>query len=150
MTRIERSVRIDAPAEDVWAAISDLDAVANWNPNVAEATCGTLSSGVGATRTCELAPRGHIEEVVSGWTEGTEIWFAIGAHGGIRSADMGLVIHRTSEGAVVDAIADYHLALGPVGPVIDKLTTRRLMSRMLERSLDGLKAHVEMTREESQ
>lgn len=149
MTRIERSVSIDAPADEVWAAISDLKAVANWNPNVADATTGTISRGVGATRTCELAPRGRIEEVVSGWTEGTEIWFAIGAHGAIRSADMGLVIHRTPEGAVVDAVADYHLALGPVGPVIDKLTTKRLMSHMLERALDGLKAHVE-TREESE
>lgn len=127
--------------------ISDLGAVADWNPNVQSATCGQHRNGLGATRICDIAPRGRISEVVSTWTEESEVWFAIGAHGGIRSADLGLTIHPTSDATIVEAVADYHLAIGPVGPVIDKPTTKRLMSRMLERSLDGLKAHVETRKE---
>ncbi len=143
MTLIERSIEIDASPSVVWSVLSELETVADWNPNVRSATCGPMRSGVGATRSCDLTPRGTIAEVVSKWTEGREVWFAIGAHGGIRSADMGLVIHPSQVGTLVDAIADYHLAFGPVGPVIDKLTTKRLMSRMLDRSLEGLKTYVE-------
>ena len=99
--------------------------------------------GVGAVRTCDLAPRGRLTETVSRWVDGQELWFAIGTHGAIRSADMGFLIGLAPDGSTVEAIADYHLALGPVGPVIDALTTKRLMSRMLERSLEGLKTHVE-------
>ena len=143
MTRIERSIEIDAEQSVVWSVLSELEAVADWNPNVRSATCGSIRSGVGARRVCDLAPQGRISEVVSSWTEGREMWFAIGPHGAIRSADMGLMIHSAGTGTVVDAVADYHLAFGPVGPVIDSLTTKRLMSRMLERSLEGLKTHME-------
>ncbi len=143
MTRLERSIEVDASPSIVWSVLSALETVADWNPNVQSASCGPIRSGVGATRNCDMAPQGQISEVVSKWTEGREVWFAIGAHGGIRSADMGLVLHPSPAGTLVDAIADYHLAFGPVGPVIDKLTTKRLMSRMLERSLDGLKTYVE-------
>ena len=52
------------------------------------------------------------------------------------------MIRPAPDGAVVEAVADYHLALGPVGPVIDKLTTKRLMIRMLERSLEGLEEYL--------
>lgn len=149
MTRIDRSVLIDAPPGEVWAVISDLDAVPDWNPNIRSASCGPVGTGLGATRICEIEPRGSIREVVSHWSEGREVWFAIGSHGGIRSADMGLIVQPTSDGTIVEAVADYHLALGPVGPVIDQLTTRRLMTNMLERSLDGLKKHVEDNRKVS-
>jgi carbon monoxide dehydrogenase subunit G len=146
MTRIERSIEISAPPHMVWSVVADLGTVADWNPNVRSATCSPTSTGVGATRICALAPRGRIKEVVSKWTEGREVWFAIGTHGGIRSADMGLVVRPDGETTIVDAVADYHLALGPVGPVIDTLTTKRLMNRMLEGSLNGLKRHVEQER----
>ncbi len=146
MTRIVRSIEISSLPETVWSVMSDLGAVADWNPNVRSARCGSSRSGLGASRTCELVPRGHISEVVSKWTEGREMWFAVESHGGIRSAEMGLIVRSAPGGAIVDAIADYHLAFGPIGPVIDTLTTNHLMSRMLARSLDGLKGHVEATR----
>lgn len=143
MTRIEQSIEIDASPSRIWRVVSDLASVADWNPNVRSATCGRQPVGVGAERTCDLDPGGRVAETVSTWVHEQEMWFAIGPHGAIRSADMGFVIASTDDGATVTAVADYHLALGPVGPVIDALTTKRLMSRMLERSLEGLKAYAE-------
>lgn len=148
MSHVERSTTIEASATDVWAVVADLDAVASWNPNVSSAVCGPQTTGLGATRTCHLKPTGRIDEVVSGWIDGEQIWFAVDDHGAIRSADMGLVVK--AEPAVADgprttvsAIADYHLAFGPLGPVIDALTVRRLMTRMLDGALGGLKQHLE-------
>lgn len=143
MTRIERSIDIEADTASVWSVVADLDAVAAWNPNVTSATCGAMSRGVGATRTCELSPGGWIEEVVSDWVDGERLWFAIGNHGGIRSADMGVILRTASTGTTVTAVADYHLAFGPLGPVIDQLKVKRQMVRMLDASLAGLKEHVE-------
>lgn len=145
MTRISRSVEIASDRQAVWAQLADLGAVANWNPNVSSATCGPVSYGTGATRVCELKPTGRIEETASEWIEGEEIWFAIGSHGGIRSADMGTVISSDGEVTTVTAIADYHLAFGPIGPVIDRLATRRLMGQMMDKTLAGLKEHIEST-----
>jgi hypothetical protein len=103
---------------------------------------------VGATRTCELTPRGRIDEVVSRWEPGKELWFAIGSHGGVRSADMGIVLTPSTSGTTVAAITDYHLAFGPLGPVVDRLTMRRAMTRMMDTSLRGLKEHIETTTRE--
>ncbi len=146
MARIESSIEISADRDAVWAAVADLDNVAVWNPDVASSTCESEETvGLGATRTCHLSGGGLIEEVVSGWDDGRRLQFAIGSHGGIRSADMGLDRVATGDGTRVTATADYHLAFGPIGPVIDRIAVKRQMARMLERSLAGLKNHIERT-----
>lgn len=148
MSHLERSVVIAAPAKAVWAVIADIGDVATWNPNVVSARCGPGAPGLGATRTCRLAPVGRIDEVVSRWVDGEELWFAVGRHGAIRSADMGLLLTKEPAAGrptstTVSAVADYHLAFGPLGPVIDNLTMKRLMGRMLDSALAGLKSHIE-------
>ena len=157
MSHLERSIEIQAERATVWMTVADLEAVVDWNPNVVAAHCGGTANGIGATRVCHLAPTGHLDEVVSEWIEGEQIWFAIGSHGAIRSADMGLVLdrplsplpdpflgpHGGPPTTLVTAIIDYHLAFGPLGPVIDRLTVKRLMARMLDTSLTGLKHHIE-------
>jgi len=54
--KVKRSVIIDSPIADVWAAIRDFDGVVNWNPGV---TAATLESGVptqvGAVRKLDIA-----------------------------------------------------------------------------------------------
>ena len=148
MSRVERTIEISADTDLVWSAVSDLSAVTDWNPNVAAATCSGPAGGVGTTRTCELTPGGRIDEVVARWEPGRELWFAIGSHGGVRSADMGIVLTPTATGTTVTAVTDYHLAFGPLGPVVDRLTMRKAMTRMMDASLQGLKEHIETTTRE--
>lgn len=145
MAHIEQTIEIQAGRQHVWNVVSRLRAVSEWNPNIESATCEQLPGGpgVGATRTCYMSRGGHIDEVVSEWDEGRRIQFAIGNHGGIRSADMGLVLADTADGTSVTAIADYHIAYGPLGPVIDRLAVKRQMARMLTDALTGLKEHVQ-------
>ena len=54
-------------------------------------------------------------------------------------------VEKATCGTTVTAIADYHVAFGPLGAVVDRLTMKRLMGRMLDRSLAGLKDHIETT-----
>ncbi len=150
MSRMTRQIEVAADPRTVWSVVGDLESVSVWNPNVKSATCGASAQGLGATRRCELAPRGHIDEVVSEWIDGREVWFALGSHGAIRSADMGTVLTPSANGTIVEAIAEYHLAFGPLGPVIDKLTMKRMMANMLDSGLAGLKQHVEQQGSEDQ
>ena len=46
-------------------------------------------------------------------------------------------------GTQVAATADYHLAFGPLGPVIDRISVKRQMAQMLDDALAGLKEHIE-------
>lgn len=146
MSRIERSITIEVVPAVVWSTVSELDKVTRWNPTVSRAICGPITRGVGATRTCEIESGAKLVEVVAEWIEGEAIWFALDPQGGIRSADMGLRL--TADPAselrtIVTFIADYHLSFGPLGPVIDRLTVKRSMARMLDDSLAGLKQHLE-------
>lgn len=143
MTTVSRDIEVHAPVAVVWAALADLEAVSQWNPNVVAASCGPVTTGLGATRTCQLDQSGHVDEIVSVWEPERALRFEIGRHGAIRSAEMGLELAPIADGTRVVAIADYHLAYGPLGPVIDQITVRRQMAGMLERSLAGLKLHVE-------
>ena len=143
MAQIERTIEISADRDAVWATVADLENVADWNPNISSATCGEGLAGLGATRTCHLSQGGHIDEVVSEWDDGHRLAFAIGSHGGIRSADMAMALASAGEATRVTAVADYHLAFGPLGPVIDRIVVKRQMARMLDAALVGLKEHVE-------
>jgi uncharacterized protein YndB with AHSA1/START domain len=147
MTRIARKIEITTDPPAVWATIADLEHVAGWNPNVESATCTAGAAGLGTARTCRLSGGGHIDEVVSEWEEGTRLWFAIGNHGGIRSADMGFHLTETPHGTRVTAEADYHVAFGPLGPVIDRIAVKRQMARMLDDALAGLKDNMEATKD---
>ena len=144
MPRITRTTTISADRSTVWAAVADLGNVTEWNPNVAAASCAG-TSGLGAVRQCDLTEGGTIQEVVSAWEEGTRLRLAIGNHGAIRSADMGFDLATAPRGTEVTALADYHLAFGPLGPVIDHLAVKRQMTRMLDTALTGLKNTIERT-----
>lgn len=143
MAQVRSTTEIAAPRSTVWAALADLAAAPRWNPNVTGVTCDDDGAGLGSVRVCHLAGGGQIEEVVSAWEEGRHIEFAIGSHGGVRSADMGMEIAETRAGTLVTAWTDYHPAFGPLGPVIDRVVMRRQLTRMMDDALAGLKEHIE-------
>ncbi len=146
MSHVERATDIDASPTEVWAVVADLDFVSDWNPNVVASECSGGPFGVGTTRICELTPSGQINEVVSAWEPERRLEFEVGRYGGIRHARMAVELDGGREATRVSAIADYELALGPLGPVMDRLMVQRQLGGMLQRSLDGLKQHVEGAR----
>jgi len=144
MAHLNRTIEIAADRHTVWAAIAALEDVARWNPNISRVEFRDGDEpAVGSLRTCHLANGGHIDETISIWEPGQRLQFAIGSHGGIRSADMAMQLTDTAGGTAVEAIADYHVAFGPLGPVIDRLAVKRQMTRMLDAGLAGLKEHLE-------
>jgi len=60
--------RIDAAPAEVWAVLADFPGIATWNGGVkASRATGDATSGVGATRHCDLAPFGELEETIRQW-----------------------------------------------------------------------------------
>jgi hypothetical protein len=60
---------------------------------------------------------------------------------------MGFHLTETPHGTRVTAEADYHVAFGPLGPVIDRIAVKRQMARMLDDALAGLKDNMEATKD---
>ncbi len=63
---IER--QIAAPRADVWRVLADFPNIADWNAGVkASRATSTTAGGIGATRHCDLAPAGSLDETVIDW-----------------------------------------------------------------------------------
>jgi hypothetical protein len=58
---------------------------------------------------------------------------------------MSIELRPSGDATEVEARAEYQLALGPLGPVMDRLMVQRQFGKMLERSLGGLQPYVEDT-----
>ena len=65
---------IEAPADSVWAILADFPNIYTWNSGVkhSEAT-SDATGGLGASRHCDLAPMGALEETNTGWQPGEKM-----------------------------------------------------------------------------
>ncbi len=68
MRSITVSRSIPAPRSAVWAVLADFSNIADWNTGVKKSfATGDAPVGVGATRHCDLAPMGELEETIAEW-----------------------------------------------------------------------------------
>lgn len=74
MTRIESSIRIDAPKDKVWAVLADFGGIQKFHPGLKSShSTSEANEGVGATRQCVLKPMGTIQERIVEWKDGEEM-----------------------------------------------------------------------------
>jgi len=148
VTTLRHEIRIEAPVDAVWRAIAeDLTAVQHYNQRVSSARFLTdQREGVGATRRCELKPKGFVEERVWEWTPkraiGLEVsaseWPIVFMKWRTELADAGRATLVTQE-------MSYKLKLGPLGAVMDALMMRRKLDKGIRDVFANLKRYVEAT-----
>jgi hypothetical protein len=67
----QAEVRVAAPADSVWAALSDFGAVTRWDPAAIDSQrVSELGQGVGAERRVQHARRGALLEKATAWEDG--------------------------------------------------------------------------------
>lgn len=68
MRSISVADTVDAAPSAVWDVLADFPNISDWNGGVtASHATGDATAGVGATRHCDLAPTGALEETVREW-----------------------------------------------------------------------------------
>ncbi|ARN73835.1 SRPBCC family protein [Oceanicoccus sagamiensis] len=71
MLYLKASACIEAPVDQVWAVLADLERISEWSEAVVSASCpGPLSRGVAAERECVLSNDLCIKERIVAWEEG--------------------------------------------------------------------------------
>ena len=71
MRSISVSRQMTAPRAAVWSVLADFPNIATWNGGVTNSfATSEATGGVGATRHCDLAPLGELEETIAAWDEG--------------------------------------------------------------------------------
>ena len=145
MTTIRHEIQADCAPERVWALLSDLEAVALYNPTVRHASVvGQQRSGVGAERSCDLAPKGRVVERVTHWEEGRAL--------GLEVAESDWPIHymrwttrvdAARTGSVITQSLEYSVKFGPLGWILDRLMMKRKLTATLDAVFESLVKHAE-------
>ena len=125
--KVEKQMR--APREDVWRVLADFPNIADWNSGVkASFATGAQTEGIGATRHCDLAPLGQLEETVRGWDAGEQLVISIDSASRvpIKHGMVTFDLDDESGGTRVSISYEYQPKYGFVGQAIGGLLDRQL------------------------
>ncbi len=149
MTTLRHQIRIDAPIDAVWKAIAgDLTAVQHYNQMVASARfISDKREGIGATRRCELKPKGWVEERVWDWKPPHAIGLEVAAsEWPVVFMKWRTELQDEGKGTRVSQELSYKMKFGPLGALMDALMMRRKMDQGIAEVFDNLKRFVEGSR----
>ena len=139
------SAIIEAPIENVWAALADFGDVAAWAPYMRVShLLGDQATGVGTRRAMQHELGFRFEERVTEWTEGEGIAFdVLKAPWPMTKVAESWRIEAVDNGVQVTTRVEYDMKLGPAGRLLDAALVRFIVLREMRSGVLGLKAHVE-------
>jgi ligand-binding SRPBCC domain-containing protein len=145
MTTLKHQIRIHAPIETVWKAVSDLPAVQHYNPMVASARfISDRRQGVGAMRRCELKPKGWVEERVWHWDAPRAIGLEIAAsEWPVVFMKWKTELQKDGSATLVSQEMSYKVKFGPIGVLMDALMMRRMLNKGIGEAFGSLKRYAE-------
>jgi uncharacterized protein YndB with AHSA1/START domain len=135
---------INAPRQLVWDALSDIRSVVTWNPGIDDVEClSEHTTGLGARRKCFTHPTGWMTESITGWQEGRLIAFSIEDATPLKNGVARFLLSDENSGTKLNALFEYEVKLGPIGPVVDRLIVHRKLTSAWRRGIDGLRNYTE-------
>lgn len=142
MIEMSLTVCIDAPVEEVWAVLSELEAIPRWVPAIHHAHCEGQKRGVGTVRVCELKQATVTEKLVE-WDEGRSFRYQGSGAPMMKAASNRWSVEAHGPGqTLVTSLAEAELKGGPLACLLEPLA-KIAFQRLGARSLASLKYLVE-------
>jgi carbon monoxide dehydrogenase subunit G len=141
--RLKTSICIEAPKEQVWDVLSDIENISLWSDAVTSAKADSDARAVGVTRTCQLKNNTTIFERWIDWREGESYTYQGFNLPLVKTAQNKWSVDALSEGTtLLTTVADVELKGGRFGRFLEPLV--RLMSaKMGNQALASFKYLVE-------
>ena len=120
---------IAAPRSAVWGVLADFPNIADWNSGVTKSYSTSESGeGVGATRHCDLAPMGQLEETISAWEPERRLVVRIdsAAKLPIRSGEVTFTLDEADGDTPTELRYAYQPKFGPLGSLMGPMIDRQL------------------------
>jgi uncharacterized protein YndB with AHSA1/START domain len=144
MQPMQTDLVVNAPRQMVWDALSDIRSVVVWNPGIDDVEClSEATTGLGARRRCFTHPSGWMTESITEWQEARLIAFSIEDAPPLKNGVARFLLSDEDSGTKLDALFEYEVKLGPIGPVIDRLIVQRKLSSAWRHGIDGLRNYTE-------
>ena len=145
MTTIRHETNANCPPEKVWALLGDLEAVQRYNPTVRAAKVeGTKRTGIGATRACDLIPKGRVVERVIQWEDGRAVGLEV-AESDWPINFMRWITRIEAHGSTtrITQELEYKVKFGPIGWLLDHLVMKKKLTSTLDDVFAALVRHAE-------
>ena len=146
MSTFTERTTIDAPRQDVWAALADIGNIAAWNPGLIGSHRTNDIDGVGGARHCDISAKHSLTEHVVEFEPETAITFRItDSTLPFKTADIAFTLtdSRQLPATEVTVSPTYTLKYGPIGRILDTVAVRRSYRAGMRELLEGLKRHLE-------
>jgi hypothetical protein len=142
---IRHEIEARCQPQRLWALLSRLEGVADYNPGVRAARLrGTAAAGVGAERECELVPSGRVVERVTVWEEGRAVGLElIESDWPLHFMRWVTRVEQRPGGSRLTQELEYAVKFGPLGWLLDQLVMRRKLTSSLDAVLAALVARAE-------
>lgn len=147
MAKIYHEIRINAPKETVWKALADFGGIHKFSPTVPTShSTSANNEGLGATRHCDLAPMGSVEERIVEWKAGESLTVEI--YDGekmppIKNALGMLSVREDSDGTIASMQMEYETKMGVIGAAMNVVMIKGQFDKAVKGILQGLKHHTE-------
>jgi carbon monoxide dehydrogenase subunit G len=145
MTQLHHEIHIAAPLEKVWAVLADLEAVQHYNAGVKHTKyISTVREGVGASRHCDLKPKGWVKERVIAWEPHKAVTMELyESQWPLEFMRWRTALAPDGAGTRVSQQMEYQVKFGLLGALLDKLVMRRKLDQTLAEVFVGLKQFIE-------
>ena len=144
MSSFTKSVHIAAAPDRVWAALSQIGTIADWNPGVREShVIGEQAEGLGAARYCDLGGKNYLHETVVEYQEGETLTMRVDKTNlPFKTIDIRFTLRTDGDGTEVTVSPVYTLKYGLLGSLLDRVAVRKQYTSGMASLLAGLKDHV--------
>lgn len=145
MAKLHNEITINAPVENVWRVLADLEQVQYYNPLVAKTRyISQNNEGIGATRYCDFKPKGFSKERVFEWKPNEVLGLEIVESSfPMTFSRWRTILKRVDVGTFVSQDMEYELKFGFLGKLLDVLVVGRKYKKVLDDIFEGLKRFVE-------
>lgn len=145
MTELRHEITINAPLEQVFAGLANLELVQHYNTAVNRAEyISHIREGVGAMRQCDLGRDGVVKERVIAFEKNNFIEMELYEHNWPIKT-MTWRTHVKQQGSItkVSQCLVYEMRFGPFGKVLNFLLVRPKMDKNLQKIFESMKAYFE-------
>lgn len=143
--KLEATIEIACSPKDVWSILGDFEDVAVWAPGISDSFRTTGPDiGVGSRRTVRYRRLFQMEQVVTEWTEGRSLTYAVfRAPWPLRNFVETWTLTPSVSGSRIHAMVEYDLRLGAAGRFVNWVFTRHVLAWEMRSGQEGLKRTVE-------
>jgi len=143
MTKVCGEIRINAKQEIVWKVLADLGAVCVWNPTITNSYyISGAKQGVGASRHCDFADGGYVNERATQWADGYLLRLYI-YEGTVPFDDYYGTYSLSAEGDETLVCFTLEYNIQPNASLDPEKVEQRNRERLIPEVLDGLRHHIE-------